>query len=227
MKTPLILLAIVAAVLAAFHYFGPSPALDGDKPRTDLPWQIQVEPDRSSRVFDLHLGHSTLADAQAKFGLAEGYAVFERNAEQSDLEVYFGKVSFGLLQARVVVQLVADEPFKRQLMSEANKRESSPTGDWKYVLPYAVGEQLQSQRIAAISYVPGTRSLDAAFYHQRFGEPAGVVVENEQARSWFYPQQGLTILIDDEGPEVLEYIAPRDFVSPEKLAPFVAPAPVD
>ena len=38
--------------------------------------------------------------------------------------------------------------------------------------------------------------------------------ENETAVSWFYPAIGLSVLIDDEASEVLEYQPPRDFIMP-------------
>mgnify|MGYP000113781179 CR=1 FL=1 len=51
---------------------------------------------------------------------------------------------------------------------------------------------------------------------QPFGlaEPAAWLQESEQAVSWFYPELGLAVLIDNEAREVLEYQAPRDFVMP-------------
>lgn len=223
MKTPLILLLIIGLALGAMYLFAPEPDPELIKPRTDLPWQIETRADGTSKVFDLHLGEATLADAVAKFGhQPEGFAVFERSAEQSDLEAYFGKVSFGPLQARVVVRLVATEQERRAFIAEAKQRESSPTGDWKYTLNDSVGTQLQQHRIGVISYVPGTRGLDKDFYLERFGEPVGTLAEEEEAVSWFYPSKGLSILIDDNGPEVLEYVAPKAFVIPANTQPFAA-----
>ena len=53
------------------------------------------------------------------------------------------------------------------------------------------------------------------FFRSRFGEPAAWLQENDRAVSWFYPKLGLSVLIDDEAREVLEYQPPRDFVMPE------------
>jgi hypothetical protein len=70
------------------------------------------------------------------------------------------------------------------------------------------------RKIGLITYLPGTRNLDADFFRSRFGEPAAWLQENETAVSWFYPRFGLSVLIDDQAREVLEYQAPRDFVMP-------------
>ena len=65
-----------------------------------------------------------------------------------------------------------------------------------------------------ISYIPGTRNLDADFFLERFGTPAATLRESEQAQSWFYPEKGLSVLIDEDAREVLEYQPPRKFVLP-------------
>lgn len=220
MKTPLTIIAIVALVLGASYLFAPPPNPELVKQRDDLPWQIGVTPDGGSRVLGIDLGSATLADASAKFGEIESYAVFERDQEHSDLEAYFGDVMFGPLKAKVVAKLHATEEERRQLMQQAKDREPSPSGDWKYTLRPNLGESLMDRRITAISYVPGTRGLDSDFFLQRFGKPTATLTENEKAVSWFYPDKGLSVLIDNEGREVLEYVAPRDFVMPEGVSPY-------
>jgi hypothetical protein len=214
MKIPLTILAIVALLLGLFYLFAPQPDPDAMQHRTDLPWQVSVEPDGTSRVFDLHLGQATLADAMNKFGGVEGLAVFEPKQGDMSLEAFFGNVQFGPLRAKVIVSLAASSDELAMLRDTATKREGSPSGDWKYQL--ADGPAAHRERLLkGISYIPGTRGLDADFFRQRFGEPAAWLQESEQAVSWFYPDIGLSVLIDSEAREVLEYRAPRDFTVPD------------
>ncbi len=222
MKTLLGLLAVVALVLGLAWWFAPAPDPELLAPRTDLPWQVQVNEDGSLHVFDLDIGHATLADAIDKFGPPERAAVFQRKAGGFDLEVYFGKVHFGPLSARVVIKLDAPEERMKTLAEAAAKREASPTGDWKFPLRDERIEELKGYLLTAISYVPGTRGLDQTFFLERFGPPAAwlPLPDSETARSWFYPDRGLSILIDDKGPEVLEYVRPRDFRLPAGARPF-------
>lgn len=222
MKIPLTLIAIVALVLAAGFLFAPEPDPELLKPRTDLPWQVTPNADGTSKVFDLQLGLATMADAQDKFGAAEKYAVFAHQDQTFDLEAYFGKVMFGPLKAKVVVQLEASEQEKSRLAERGGERQASPSGDWKYPLNPADHAEQSARRILAISYEPGTRGLDQDFFLSRFGEPAAVLQEKEHAVSWFYPDKGLSILIDEKGREVLEYVAPRDFTMPENVSPYRA-----
>jgi hypothetical protein len=221
-KIPLSILAIVAAFLGLFYLLAPPPGPDAIQHRTDLPWQVDVEPDGTSRVFDLHLGRATLADAMAKFGGVEGLAVFEPKHGDMALEAFFGNVQFGPLQAKVIVRLAAGDDELAMLRDTATRREGSPSGDWKYQL--ADGPAAHRDRLLdGISYIPGTRGLDAGFFRERFGEPAAWLQESEQAVSWFYPDIGLSVLIDGKAREALEYRAPRDFVIPEAAKTSRAP----
>lgn len=218
MKIPLGILAIVALLLGALTWLAPPPPDDALAPRTDLPWQITVAPDGTSRVFDLDLGSATLRDAMAKFGALEGLAVFVSAHGEPVLEGYFGDVQFGPLKAKVIVGLAADRQELVQRVEAGGRREGSPSGDWKFPLTDPPEAHLD-RRVTAITYIPGTRGLDEAFFRERFGEPAGWRTESEQAVSWFYPRLGLAVLIDTEAREALEYQAPRDFVMPDGVTP--------
>jgi hypothetical protein len=214
MKIPLGILAVVAIVLIAFLLFAPPPGPDALKPRTDLPWQVSVNSDGSSRVFDIDLGSATLEDAMAEFGGLEGLAIFERDDGPMVLEAYFGNVQFGPLKAKVIAGLEASDQELDNIRAGAFHREGTPSGDWKYPLNDAL-KMHAHRRVSLITYLPGTRKLDADFFRDRFGEPAAWLQETETAVSWFYPELGLSVLIDDEAGEVLEYQPPRDFIMPQ------------
>jgi len=220
MKIPMSILAIVALALAAMYLLAPAPNPEMIKARTDLPWQISVNADGSSRVFDLELGTATLSEAQQKFGPVINYAVFVRDQDHSDLEAYFGDVLFGPLKAKVVVKLAAGEAEKQALVARGGERKASPTGDWKHIINKADHAAQAQRRVTAISYIPSTRGLDEAFFLERFGKPVATLFENKEAVSWFYPEQGLSVLIDNQSHEVLEYVPPRDFKMPGGVTPY-------
>lgn len=221
MRIPLAILGVVFIILALFQLFAPPPGPDAIQARTDLPWQVTVLEDGSSRVFDLHLGDATLADAMRKFGGLEGLAVFEPEQGAMSLEAYFGNVQFGPLVAKVIARLDASADELAAMRDSSTRREGSPSGDWKYQLASGP-EDHADRRLVGISYIPGTRGLDADFFRARFGEPAAWRHENEHVVTWFYPALGLSVLIDSEAREVLEYQPPRDFVMPAGVTPNAA-----
>ncbi len=217
MKTPLSVLAIVAVILCAMWLFAPSPAPEMVQTRTDMPWQIKPLPDGNSLVFDLELGQATLADAMKKFQQKDGtkLAVFQPVDSPAKLEAYFGKVAFGPLNANIVVSLEASQKQLQDLIANAGKREGSTSGDWKYILTHEQLDQLLPRKVSGITFIPGTRNLDAGFLRTRFGEPAATLAENETGINWFYPQKGLSILIDEKAKEIFDYVAPKNFVMPD------------
>ncbi len=214
MKTPLIVLTVTAACLALLWWLGPQPDPTSEQTRTDLPWQVTTSADGTSRVFDLHLGEATLADATQKFGSYENMAVFVSNAGTKSLEAYFGSVQFGPLTAKIVATLEASDAELDNLVANARERVGSPSGDWKFMLEHAVNKAQEPRRIQSISYVPGYAGLDADFFRQRLGEPAAWKTLDKHTVQWFYPQRGLSLVLNARGKEVLEYRAPHSFVIP-------------
>ena len=65
-----------------------------------------------------------------------------------------------------------------------------------------------------ITFIPKYSGLDSDFFIQRFGEPDAWLRLNENAVQYFYPKEGLSITIDSEGKEILQYSHPRDFSVP-------------
>ena len=218
MKTPLILLLVIAAVLGGSLLLQ-EPNNDISH-RNDLPWMVTVNTDGTLGVFDLTLGTSTVTDAVKKFGHIKDAALFEHQDGTLDLELYFGSVMLGPIKAKIVSRLDVPQSELKDLITLNPEREGSPTGDWKFALRNYDREWLAQQKLLNLSYIPGTRSLDHAFFLKRFGEPAMMLQENEHAVSWFYPEKGLSILIDQEAYEVIEYIQPARFSLPESSIAF-------
>ena len=57
--------------------------------------------------------------------------------------------------------------------------------------------------------------MDTDYVRERFGEPSAWKQETEQAVRWFYPQLGVEILIDADGPEIFNYWQLDEFIIPE------------
>ena len=218
MKIPLILLLVIAAVLGGSLLLQ-EPNNDNHH-RNDLPWMVTLNTDGTLGVFDLTLGSSTVTDAVKKFGHIEDAALFQHQDGTLDLELYFGSVMLGPIKAKIVSRLDVPQNKLNELITLNPEREGSPTGDWKFALRNYDREWLAQQKLLNLSYIPGTRSLDHAFFLKRFGEPAMMLQESEHAVSWFYPEKGLSILIDQEAYEVIEYIQPSRFSLAEGAIPF-------
>lgn len=217
-KLTLSLAAFLIAAIALIFLLPAPDRPDETSQRTDLPWQITVFPDGSSQVLDLRLGVSTLQDAMNKFGLPEGMALYLHNSTPANIEVYFGTVTLGPLKAKVIANLAVDSAQKEAMAQRAVKRESTPTGDPKLVLSAEDQQLLTSAAISNLSYSPTYGGLEADFFRERLGEPAAWKKGEESQVFWFYPDRGLTLLIDAEGKELFEYQRPDQFQLPENTS---------
>jgi hypothetical protein len=172
---------------------------------TDLPWQIEQHDDGSTSVFGLHLGEAVFQDAAAKFGPPESIAVFATDAGPRSLEAYFGRVTLGRMDARVIVNLDADPALMEDLTRRAREREAQPSGATRLTLPAAIWDDLADRPVASITYLPEYGGLDEAFMRARFGEPASTANPDRGQVQLVYPDRGVRILVDEAGKEMFEY----------------------
>ena len=219
------LLAIfITLVLLAALWLIPRDGLTPESLRPiDIPWIVTPREDGSSEVLGLTLGQATLDDAIARFGAPESMALFIAHDGRRSLEAYFGNVQLApMMKVKLVTTLSADEALLDRLMANAINRDITREGDTKLQLAGHDKAALATRPIAAMTCIPGYTGLESDFFRERLGDPAATRTETEHAVSWFYPDLGLSLVIDDEGPEVFEYVAPRNFVMPAETQP---PAP--
>lgn len=183
---------------------------DGVDPNSNLPWQIQLDGQGGSTVFGLRPGVSTLGDVRQKLGGEIEVAIIAEPNEAGALEGYYAQVSLGFVMARVIVTLEAGENevlAMRDRALRAKHMESTTRRITLHPDDLAAAERLS---IRAISVIP-TVNLDEATVIQRFGQPGERVVVSEKRVHLLYPDKGLDVVVDGEGKELLQYVAPRQF----------------
>lgn len=208
----LLFLTVTAAGLSWWFY--PEAKIAKVEKRADLPWQIEVFEDGTSRVFDLHLGVATLEDAANKFGPFKEMVLFEDKQSQYALEAYFPRAMIGPLSAKIITTLAITEADIQALLSTALGRKASPSGDWKWTIPAEVAQQQMHRRLQSITFIPSYSGLGASFFGRRFGKPSNHLRIDEDSVQWFYPERGLSLFIHSDGKEVLEYSPPKAFRLP-------------
>jgi hypothetical protein len=205
--------ALLAAVLGAFWLVTPeSPAPDGQV-LADLPWQVGLQGDGTSRVLGLTLAESTLADAVARFGPPDAAGLFHGERGRS-LEAYFGVVRIAGLEGRLVLTLAATPDELDGAAARAVGAERVASGATRFTLSPDDKAALAGRRITGISYLPRYKGLEADFFRERLGEPAAWREIDDRSVQWFYPELGLSLLISSTEGAVFEYVPPRDFVLP-------------
>ncbi|WP_455211148.1 hypothetical protein [Kaarinaea lacus] len=176
-----------------------------------LPWQIELTPEGSTRVFGLVLGHSTLLEAEQQWRTIAKVSLFAAPDNPPVIEAYFDKVTLGGLSAQMVLEI--DIPAEQlQIMFARGERISTlGSGARKVALTDQDLALVRGSRITSITYVPRTR-LQADVIQKRFGEPAQRLEESGSSTThWLYPDKGLDVAVDDNGHAVLQYVAPAQF----------------
>lgn len=208
MRKALILLVLLAAMVAAFSIFYRGGS-DSAQMVEGLPWHIEILPGGESRVFGIRLGHSSLADAGRLLG--DGEVAIIANSEQNyGLEMFFSRYTAGVFSGKLI--LAADLPAEHleQLVERAQRRTYLESGGKKYTPGSADLPAIMNARVASITFLPVV-SLDQETAMERFGAPAETVVVGDQQIHLLYPDKGLDIIINRNGREVLQYVAPKSF----------------
>lgn len=208
MKFALYLIGFILVALIV-PFLIPTPGTGGD-PEHNLPWQIEVDSQGGSTVFGLQPGHSPLADVRAALGDDFEVAIIARPDEIGAVEAYYNQVALGFVLARMVVTLDVAPETVVAMRERALKAQHMESTTRKITLHPDDLAQLEQARVRALAVIP-TVNLDEATVIQRFGQPAERLQVTEKRVHLLYPRQGLDVVVDGDGKELLQYVAPRDF----------------
>jgi len=182
----------------------------GVDPNSNLPWQIELDGKGGSTVFGLMPGVSTLADVRQKLGEEMDVAIIAEPDEIGMLEGYYSQLALGFVLAKVIVTVNAKNEVVSEIRERALKARNMESTTRKITLHPDDLAAVEKMPIKAISVIP-TINLDEAAVIQRFGRPGERLVVSEKRVHLLYPEKGLDVVVDDEGKELLQYVAPRDF----------------
>lgn len=211
LKSLALFVAIVAALLAVpLLFVSDDPGKSPDAPAAGTPWQIELLPDGTTRVFGLIPGHSTLDDARRQFGPDVQIALLLAPGESGSLEAYYDKVSAGAVTGKMLLTLETTVAQREQMLKRARKAQFTESTTRRVELSEQDVLAAGRGAIAAIGFIP-TANLDPQIVLQRFGVPAERLRSGAQTEHFLYPDKGLELRLDAKGKELLQYVAPREF----------------
>ncbi len=210
MKFALSIIALIFVALIVPFLIPDVAKRDGVDPNSNLPWQIQLDGQGGSTVFGLQPGVSTLGEVRQKLGNEIEVAIIAEPDEAGALEGYYTQVALGFVLARVIVTLDANESVIIAMRERALKAKHMESTTRKITLHPDDLAAVERLSIKAISLIP-TVNLDEATVIQRFGQPGERLVVSEKRVHLLYPDKGLDVVVDTDGKELLQYVAPRNF----------------
>jgi hypothetical protein len=175
------------------------------QPEAPAPWEIIIKDDGNPQVFDIHIGHSNLADAQRAFREQAEVAIFENEAsEKLSAEAYFESINLGGLSAKVVLNLAVTQSAMKIMIGRAQEGRIQNSGARKYQLNPIDAQALLAAPIYALTYIPSFVKLDESILTSRFGKP--YKQETVESKSiWHYPNTGLTAQFSENEKSLLQY----------------------
>ncbi len=192
-------------------------AKDKEAAKNSLPWKATANSDTATHVLGVDVGTMTFKELMFALQLLAEPALFQSKDGKLTLEAYFGKKKFGLLEARLVAEMDADEALLQKMLKEQAGRDSTPSNHWKYKLNIENTRLANKQRVWRLIYLP------VADYDLKqirfFGEPAEKIQVNDTAQYLLFPSKGTIVLWDTAGKEIFYYAAKKDFERLKKSLP--------
>ncbi len=223
MKFALSIVLLILALIALPFLMPGAGKQQGVDPESNLPWQIEVDGRGGSKVFGLQPGVSTLADVRRALGDELEVAIVAAPQEVGALEAYYNQVPLGFVLAKLIVTVDASPEAISAMRERAVKAEYMESTTRKIRLHADDRAAVEQMPIRAIAVIP-TVNLDEATVVQRFGPPGERLPVSDKRVHLLYPDKGLDVIVDGDGKELLQYVAPRDFAL--LRAPLAAAAPV-
>jgi hypothetical protein len=175
-------------------------------PDPKLPWEVQVTQQNEVQVFDLTLNKSLLTEAREVFKIQGELNLFIGEDGKPALEAYFERVFLSGLRADFILALKADDALLSDFVERGSR--ISRTSDTTHKIALGSDDQRLAEKlpIELINYIPAA-NLDESLISSRFGEPAEKITETETGViHWIYPNRGLTIGLNPEGKELIQYM---------------------
>ena len=209
MSRMLFRVVIIAVLLTGVLLLALPPERDDDGSRALLPWSVAPDGRGGSTAFGLALGEATLADAERQFGEAE-LTLFRQADGTLALEAFHNDVRPAGLKADFVLALELPEATLADMYARGLRIARGTEGVSRIDLDPDDLPTARAAPIAAIAYLPAV-NLDPEVVEKRFGTPGSRVTEAPGVVHWLYPDKGLDVVVREDGKEVLQYVAPREF----------------
>lgn len=210
MKFALSMIALIAIALIVPFLVPGLGKQEGVDPNANLPWQIELDAQGGSSVFGLHPGVSTIGEVRQKFGSEMDVAIVAEPNEMGTLEGYYSQVALGFVLAKVIVTVDAKNELILEMRDRALKAKHMESMTRKITLSPDDLAAIEKMPVKAISVIPSV-NLDEATVIQRFGPPGERLAVSEKRVHLLYPEKGLDVVVDSDGKELLQYVAPRNF----------------
>ena len=205
------LLVFLTIIVAAFLYLKPAGDYSSQNIR-GLPWQIELLPDGTSRVFGVTLAQSTLGEARELLGDDMELAVIVVAPDDSGLEMFYSRFTAGVFSGKLILAADIAPAALEGLLNRAVRLEHLESGARKFHLAANDVPIALQAAVKSITFIPSI-DLDEPTALKHFGVPAETIRGSDGVAHLLYPDKGLDLTINKDGKDILQYVAPREFAA--------------
>lgn len=206
-KIPPSIVVLVSAILLFILMLFMSPNREAT-PESELPWNAKAVGNGQVQVIGLTTHETTALEAQRFFKDDITVKVFSQKDEsKKSAEVFFPSIHIGTIHASMVLKLNVSEEKLEDIYNHGVKTTINESGNREVVPTQADDLFLKNQTFSLLTIIP-RKSLPEEAIKKRFGEPERIEKQSDGLDHWFYPEKGLELIYNPEGPEALQYYAP-------------------
>jgi len=177
-----------------------------------LPWNAHFDKEGKLHALGLTIHESTLEDAMALYGKDVEVKMFSKLDESNkSLEAYFPVIYIGSIKAALTLKLAATQEQLNTTYENGKKITMTTSGEREIELYTSDITKFFNTPISSLALIPRNNLTDRAIA-KRFGEPDKKEIQSDGLPHWFFNDLGLELILDQEGPEALQYttsIAPK------------------
>lgn len=193
------IVGLLVCLIIIISVFQPS------KQEEPKPWDITLMPDGNSRVFNLHLGHSRLVDAQHIFKDLAETAIFAEPDHLGTAEAFFSSVNLAGLSAKVILSLDVSADLLTTMKANSPKQSHQESGSIKYEIANQDAHVMTDSIIKTLEYIPAV-TIDESAVEHRFGKPEEIKrLDDSGSQLWLYPSINFKVFITKGSKTIFHY----------------------
>jgi hypothetical protein len=172
---------------------------------SQLPWNATFDDSGKLHALGLTIHESSLADTMRLYGKDVEVKIFsEKDESHKSLEAYFPVIYIGSIKAALAVKLDITSSELHDAYAMGKNITTNTSGVREVELYSSEVEKFLGKKIASLTLVPRNHLTERAI-SMRFGEPDRKEIQSDSLPHWFFDELGLEMIIDQEGPEALQY----------------------
>ncbi len=205
-KLPIFWVVLISSVMILILLISIQPEREAVNPKL-LPWNSYYDDSGQLHALGLTLNQSSLKDAMDLYGKDVEVKIFsDANKENKSIEAYFPVMYIGSIKAALALKIDLTPEELEQAYNEGKSISRTPTGNQEIELYSSTIVKYFDHPLTSITLLP-RKHLTTEAILKRFGEPDHKEVQSDQLPHWFFYKKGLEIILDNDGPEALQYVA--------------------